>query len=95
MRRIEWGYQASVDLEDIADHYGAIVPDLAEKMIHRVEKAALPLLDYPSIGVSVGHSGLRKWNAAKTPFLLLYLVTGDLIYIVRVVHAESDWDHFV
>lgn len=94
MRRIEWGYQASFDLENIADHYGSIVPDLADKMIRSVEKAALPLLDYPGIGVSTGHSGLRKWHAANTPFLLLYSVIGDLIFIARVVHAASDWDNF-
>ncbi len=94
MRRIEWGYQASFDLENIADHYGSIVPDLAEKMIKRIEKAALPLIDYPGIGTIVGHSGLRKWRAANTPFMLLYFVVDDLVFIARVVHAESDWDSF-
>ena len=60
MRQIEWGLQASFDLENIADHYGSIVPDLAEKMIRRIEKAALPLIDYPGLGVSAGHLGLRS-----------------------------------
>ena len=95
MRQIEWGLQASFDLENIADHYGSIVPDLAEKMIRRIEKAALPLIDYPGLGVSAGHLGLRKWRASNTPFLLLYTVVGDLVFIARVVHAESDWDSFV
>ena len=95
MRQIEWGLQASFDLENIADHYDSIVPDLAEKMIRRIEKAALPLIDYPGLGVSAGHLGLRKWRALNTPFLLLYTVVGDLVFIARVVHAESDWDSFV
>lgn len=95
MRRIEWGYQASLDLEDVADYYAGIDPGLPDEMITRIELAALPLLDYPAMGSQTGRSGLRKWRAGRTPFLLLYVVRGDLIFIARVVHTASEWDSYL
>jgi toxin ParE1/3/4 len=93
--RIEWGLQASHDLEIIADYYGQFDPALPETLIVRIYKAALPLIDNPHIGVSVGHSKKRKWLARKTPFLLIYEVRGDIIFIARVVHSASDWKNLI
>ena len=95
MRRIEWGYQASIDLEHIADYYAEIDPALPNQILARIEQAALPLLDHPAMGRTTGAFGLRKWRAPKTPYSLLYVVRGDLIFIIRVVHAAADWDNYL
>jgi toxin ParE1/3/4 len=93
--RIEWSEHATYDLEDIADHFGAFDPTLPETLITRIYEAALPLIDHPRLGESVGHSNLRKWPAKKTPYLLIYEIRGDVIYIVRAVHSMSDWKNLV
>ena len=93
--RIEWSEQATFDLEEIADHYGALDPSLPEKLITRIYDAALPLIEYPRLGESVGYSNRRKWLAKKTPFLLIYEIRGDVILIVRAAHGMSDWKNFV
>lgn len=95
MRTIEWSDQASFDLEDVADFYRDFDPNLPDVMIGRVTDAVRPLLDNPRLGPVVGEEGLRKWAARRTPFLLLYVVRGDAIHIVRVVHAMSDWKSFL
>ncbi len=95
MRRIEWSEQASLDIEDVADFYSDIDPSLPDTMIRRITEAARPLLDNPRLGPKAGESGLRKWNARRTSFLLLYTVRGDTIYVARVVHAASDWQSFL
>jgi plasmid stabilization system protein ParE len=91
VRRIEWSEQASLDIEDVADFYGDFDPTLPDTMIRRIAEAARPLLDNPRLGPTAGESGLRKWHARRTSFLLLYVVRGDTIHIARVVHAASDW----
>jgi toxin ParE1/3/4 len=91
VRRIEWSERASLDIEDVADFYSDMDPALPDIMIRRISEAALPLLENPRLGPTAGENGLRKWNARRTSFLLLYVVRGDIIYIVRVVHAMSDW----
>ena len=91
MRRIEWGLQASHDLEDIADYYGQFDSALPEALIIRIHGAALPLIDNPELGSRMGYSDRRKWTARKTPFLLIYEVRRNIIFIVRVLDARSDW----
>jgi plasmid stabilization system protein ParE len=95
MTEIEWGYKASCDLEDVADYYGQFDPSLPETLIRRIYDAALPLIDHPGLGTVLGYTSKGKWHARKTPFLLIYEIRVKTIFIVRVVHAESDWEHFV
>ena len=95
MSRIEWTEAASQDLENVADELDSYQSGLADVAIARIYHAALPLIDHPRLGPEVGTRGYRKWNARKTPFLLLYRVEGDRILIGRVVHGLSDWQSIV
>ncbi|MEH3157699.1 MAG: type II toxin-antitoxin system RelE/ParE family toxin [Sphingomonas taxi] len=76
---------------DIAVYYDRLDPALAENMVARVETATLPLLDFPRIGVLVDREGARKWRVPGTPFLLFYEVVADMVTILSVRHARSDW----
>jgi len=91
MTTIEWSETASIDLERITDGYADIDPDLPDQMIARVATAAFPLRDNPRLGAPAGAGGLRKWSLRQTPFLLLYVIRGERIIVVRVVHRASDW----
>jgi toxin ParE1/3/4 len=89
--RLVWSTQAQRELLDIADHYDAIDPTLANEIVERVETAVSPLLDFPRLGAIVDRLGARKWCVPHTPFILLYDVAGDRIEVLSVSHERSDW----
>jgi toxin ParE1/3/4 len=91
--RLVWALQAEADLYEIADHYAAISPDLADEILNRIFEGPLVLLDYPQLGQPAGLLELRKWAVRRTPFILLYRVLGTDLEVARVVHAASDWEH--
>ncbi len=95
MIRIEWTESASFDLEEIADDLDFFRAGLADQIIARVHRATLPLADHPKLGPVVGRRGYRKWNVRNTPFLILYRIGGDTLFVTRVVHGSSDWHSFV
>lgn len=85
-----WADSAEADLFSIADHYAHENPDLPDKILSRIAKAALILIDQPRLGTPID-IGLRKWRARRTPFILLYRVSETQVEIARVVHAAQDW----
>ena len=90
--RLIWSRIAQNDVFDIADHYDAIDPELANRIVDRLRRAPMPLLAHPELGPRIDErSEARKWHVPGTPFLLLYVVADDRINVQRVVHAASDW----
>jgi toxin ParE1/3/4 len=89
--RLEWAESTETDLNRIIAHYAEIAPSIAMQLVERIENAPKPLLDFPFIGPETEVEGLRKWRVVKTPFLLLYTVEPDLVTIIRVVDARSNW----
>ena len=59
-------------------------------MLERVEAAPVPLLEFPEIG-SLTTAGARKWRVPRTPYLILYDVSGDIIEVLAVQHVRSNW----
>ena len=88
MSRLIWSRLARHDLYTIA--FDEMLWD-ADRLIDRIEKAPLVLLDFPELGPVAGSDGLRKWHVRRTPFLLLYKIRRSSVEISRVVYAASDW----
>lgn len=57
-----------------------------------LEEATNRLLAFPRLGTPVGLAGHRKWRLKKTPFLMIYAIEVDGLYILRVYHERQDWD---
>ena len=91
MRRIIWSGPAQRDLLAIASYFDQIAPDLGSTMLERIERAPLPLLDFPDLGEVMARRNTRKWVVRKTPFLLIYGVAAEDIEIKRVRHEREDW----
>jgi plasmid stabilization system protein ParE len=85
-----WGRSARQDLDRIADFYRDIDPDLPMRLMERIERAPLVLLDHPHLGERV-YANVRRWRARGTPFLLFYALVGDDVQIRRVRHEAEDW----
>jgi toxin ParE1/3/4 len=92
LKRLIWSKSARRELFAIAAHYDQFDPELPDRLLSRIEKAPLLLLEFPGIGSPTERRGIRKWRVRHTPFLLFYVARGNAIEVIRVRHVRSDGD---
>lgn len=74
-------------LRQIERYVAADSPAAAGRLIARIERAILNLVDHP-LSAPVGVvPGTRQLAIADTPYLVIYRVDGDGITILAVLHA--------
>lgn len=89
--RIEWLPAAVDSLQDQLGYVEMRNPDAALSYSRRVEAAVGLLGDHPSIGRTGRRPGTRELVIARTPFLVVYRIEGDVITILRLFHGAQDW----
>ena len=50
----------------------------------------LKLVQFPYIGRPGDDLKTREWRVQRTPYLLVYRLSGDVIEIIRVWHDKRD-----
>lgn len=90
MSRILWSDTAKADLQGVADYFSQFDPDLPYRLIQRIERTSLILLDHPRLGTRTRRQNVRRWPVRKTPFVLFYRVLGTDIEVVHVSHNRMD-----
>jgi toxin ParE1/3/4 len=50
-----------------------------------------PLLTFPGRGRPGKKQGTRELMLASLPYLVVYVVTGDIVHIARLLHGAQKW----
>ena len=45
----------------------------------------------PNRGRAGKKEGTREFVLASLPYIVVYQVTGEVLYVVRVLHGAQDW----
>jgi len=85
MRRVIWTEPAREDVVGIRDYIEQFRPLAARTMADRLYAAAEALSQNPERGQIVG-KGRRELIVAR-PYRIIYRVTEDAVFILRVRHA--------
>jgi toxin ParE1/3/4 len=89
--RLRWTEQAADDLERIADYLLLHAPDRAADLIRAVYGAPSTLLAFPSRGRPGKKEGTRELVLTPLPYIVVYAVRGDVIFVVRILHGAQQW----
>ena len=89
--QLRWTEDAVNDLEHIADYLLEHVPERAPELIRRVYDAPATLLMFPNRGRPGKKEGTRELVLAPLPYIVVYVVRGDVIFVVRVLHSAQQW----
>lgn len=89
--RLVWSRFSLADRESIFAYIEADNPAAAAHIDERIVLAARRLLEFPDSGRSGRISGTRELVIPRTPFIAAYVVTGDTVRILRVVHGAQIW----
>jgi len=88
--RLRWTEEAAADLERIADYLFENAPGRAPELIREIYHAPSALLKFPWRGRPGKKSGTRELVLAPLPFIIVYVVSDDVVRVVRIMHGAQD-----
>lgn len=89
--RVRWTTAAADDLEHIADYLFAKIPENAPQLIRKIYDAPSVLKTFPNRGRPGKKQGTRELVIPSLPYIVVYRVADDVLYIVRILHGAQDW----
>ena len=89
--QLRWTEEAANDLERIADYLLLHAPDRAPELIRAVYDAPSTLLTFPNRGRPGKREGTRELVLAPLPYIVVYTVRGEAVFVVRILHGAQQW----
>jgi len=89
--RIRWLDRALDDLEAVRAYIARDNPSAAAQVARRIRRAAKMLTEYPAAGRPGRVLNTRELVVSGTPYILPYRVRGNVLEILRVLHAARKW----
>jgi toxin ParE1/3/4 len=88
---LRWTQDAADDLERIADYLLVHAPDRAPDLVRSVYEAPSSLLMFPNRGRPGRKEGTRELVLSPLPYVVVYTVADDVIFVVRILHSGQKW----
>lgn len=87
--KLVWSPFALSDRDEIFSHIEAESPQAAVTVDKQIAAAARRLIEFPESGRPRRVAGTRELVVSRTPFIVAYLVSADVIRILRVLHGAQ------
>lgn len=88
MKRVLFQSQATEEFEDAISYYEAQKPGLGRELRKEVEWSVNQIQRYPSLGARYKDTSIRRLTLRRFPYLLFYLETTEVIWIIAVAHGS-------
>ena len=85
--KYEFHPEAELEVLEVAARYEAEVRGLGLQFGEEVERVIELLLDSPDLGAPVD-SDIRHFVLRRFPFSVIYVVVGEVLYILAVAHGS-------
>jgi addiction module RelE/StbE family toxin len=89
--QVRWTAAAASDLENIADYLFEKTSQNAARLIREICDAVFALRIYPNRGRPGKKSGTRELVLSSLPYVVVYKIVGEVLYIARILHGAQDW----
>jgi len=84
---VQFRLRAERDVESAAQWYEAKLAGLGRRFIDEVDRAVCEIAEHPTAYPSV-HRDIRRALVATFPFALYYVVRGDTLVVIAIVHTR-------
>jgi len=88
--KLVWTLPAREDRRAIREYIAADNPSAALDLDELLSEKAARLVDHPGLGRPGRLQGTRELVAHRN-YILIYDVAGDLVRVLRVLHAARQW----
>ena len=89
--KLVWSARSREDRRAIYAYIEADDPRAAVTVDERIVAATRRLIDYPESGRPGRAEGTRELVVRGAPYVLPYRIDGDIVRILRVIHAARLW----
>jgi len=89
--QLRWTEAAADDLEHIADYLFEKASQNAAQLIREIYNAPSALKVFPNRGRQGRKQGTRELVIPSLPWIVVYQVTGKIVYVLRILHGAQDW----
>ena len=89
--QLRWTEEAADDLGRIGDYLLSHTPSRAQELVSTVYDAPSELLKLPNRGRQGKKEGTRELVLSPLPYIVVYKVLGDIIFVVRILHGAQKW----
>lgn len=92
--RIEWSKGAEINLDSIEAYIAQDNPIAAAKTVLKiVKRTSTQLSKHPASGKAGRVDGTRELIFTDIPYIVIYTIQQEIIFIVRVFHTAQDFDN--
>lgn len=88
--RLVWARQAHADRKKIREYIVQHAPAAALALDELFSEKASLLLDHPNLGRTRRVPGTRELVAYRN-YILVYDLSGDMVRVLRLLHAARQW----
>ena len=88
--RVEWSDAALDNLDQAVEYIAEDKPAAAAKVAQKIWDATQRLAEQPGIGRPGRVEGTRELVISGLPYIVPYVVKGDRVIVLRVMHAPRD-----
>ncbi len=89
--QLRWTEEAADDLERIADYLLTHTLERASELVRAVYDAPSGLLTFPNRGRPGKKEGTRELVLSPLPYIVVYKVIDDVVFIIRILHGTQKW----
>ena len=89
--KLRWTRPALQDLDHLYEYIAEDNFSAAREMVSRIFEAVQNLKKHPRMGRDGRCGGTRELIIGKTPYVVVYVLKGDEIQIVAVIHVSMRW----
>ena len=89
--RLEWSDAALVNSDQAVEYIAQDKPAAAAKVAQKIWDATQRLAEQPGIGRPGRVEGTRELVITGLPYIVPYVVKGNRVIVLRVMHAAMMW----
>jgi toxin ParE1/3/4 len=89
--RLRWTEAAAGDIEGIADYLFERTPEKAAQIVRKIYDAPSALKAFPNRGRQGRKQGTRELVVPSLPYIIVYQIIADIVYVARILHGAQDW----
>lgn len=88
---VRWLRQATKSLRAIHAHIAVENPQAARRVVRAIRAASLRLRGFPLSGRPGTLPETRELIVVGVPYLIVYTIVGETVFVIRVFHTASNW----
>jgi addiction module RelE/StbE family toxin len=88
---VRWTAPAAADIASIVEYIRKDNPVAARRVAETIYEGVASLRTFPSRGRPGRAADTRELVFAPWPYIAVYEIVGDQVWVLRIRHAAQDW----